>query len=193
MKKWGKTTFIWTNYSIYLLVSKYIESEKWKSWHLPSMVTHTRNWCFAFNPSKCTHTAVRLVRAAFTKHSVLLKLVNSRGHFSKLCSTVESKSHGFGNFKKLNKKLWKVLCMKSRGLSAVNNSSLTLCPVMCQWCVMQWAERVKVWSDQRSTLFKSTAVYAVEWRRLSQLYLPICPSSSSSLSFNIKYTDEKVG
>jgi len=26
---------------------------------LPSMVTHTRNWCSAFNPSKCTHTAVR--------------------------------------------------------------------------------------------------------------------------------------
>uniref|UniRef100_A0A9J8BTC4 Uncharacterized protein n=1 Tax=Cyprinus carpio carpio TaxID=630221 RepID=A0A9J8BTC4_CYPCA len=23
------------------------------------MVTHTRNWCSAFNPSKCTHTAVR--------------------------------------------------------------------------------------------------------------------------------------
>ncbi len=22
------------------------------------MVTHTRNWCSAFNPSKCTHTAV---------------------------------------------------------------------------------------------------------------------------------------
>ncbi len=22
------------------------------------MVTHTRNWSFAFNPSKCTHTAV---------------------------------------------------------------------------------------------------------------------------------------
>jgi len=33
--------------------------KKWKSWHLPSMVTHTRNWCSAFNPSKCTHTAVR--------------------------------------------------------------------------------------------------------------------------------------
>ncbi len=25
---------------------------------LSSMVTHTRNWCSAFNPSKCTHTAV---------------------------------------------------------------------------------------------------------------------------------------
>ncbi len=24
----------------------------------PSMVTHTRNLCSAFNPSKCTHTAV---------------------------------------------------------------------------------------------------------------------------------------
>ncbi len=24
----------------------------------PNMVTHTRNWCSAFNPSKCTHTAV---------------------------------------------------------------------------------------------------------------------------------------
>ncbi len=32
--------------------------EKWSGvW--PSMVTHTRNLCSAFNPSKCTHTAVR--------------------------------------------------------------------------------------------------------------------------------------
>ncbi len=29
-----------------------------KSDVLSSMVTHTRNWCSAFNPSKCTHTAV---------------------------------------------------------------------------------------------------------------------------------------
>ncbi len=35
------------------------ESEKWK-WRdmWPSMVTHTRNLCSAFNPSKCTNTAV---------------------------------------------------------------------------------------------------------------------------------------
>ncbi len=26
----------------------------------PSMVTHTRNLCSAFNPSKCTHTAVNI-------------------------------------------------------------------------------------------------------------------------------------
>ncbi len=31
---------------------------KKKSDVLSSMVTHTRNWCSAFNPSKCTHTAV---------------------------------------------------------------------------------------------------------------------------------------
>ncbi len=36
-------------------------SAKWKwKWRdiRPSMVTHTRNLCSAFNPSKCTHTAV---------------------------------------------------------------------------------------------------------------------------------------
>ncbi len=27
-------------------------------WHLPSVLTHTQNLCSAFNPSKCTHTAV---------------------------------------------------------------------------------------------------------------------------------------
>ncbi len=43
--------------SIILTHTMYFFFLKWRDmW--PSMVTHTRNLCSAFNPSKCTHTAV---------------------------------------------------------------------------------------------------------------------------------------
>ncbi len=48
--------------SIYLMIKNYDEIYAASSliimWCMSSMVTHTRNWCSAFNPSKCTHTAV---------------------------------------------------------------------------------------------------------------------------------------
>uniref|UniRef100_A0A8C2K7B9 Chloride channel protein n=1 Tax=Cyprinus carpio TaxID=7962 RepID=A0A8C2K7B9_CYPCA len=44
------------------------------------MVTHTRNWCSAFNPSKCTHTAVRTCNAAHKYAEFLLV-----SHESVLC------------------------------------------------------------------------------------------------------------
>ncbi len=38
-------------------INKFSESEV--KWHVAKYVTHTLNLCSAFNPSKCTHTAVR--------------------------------------------------------------------------------------------------------------------------------------
>ncbi len=61
----------------------------------PSMVTHTRNLCSAFNPSKCTHTAVKSenTHAAVPGEQLGVRCLVQGSHLSRGIEGGESAGH----------------------------------------------------------------------------------------------------